>query len=332
MRTLATVIHGSHLFGTATETSDVDRKSVVVREPIDILLGRVNVSWIEGTKADQRARNTSEDEDHEFHDLLRYVNLLAQGQPVAIEMLFAPDRFHLVEPDPAWRLLRDNIDKVISKECGKFLGYCRRQAVAYSVKGDRLKSAELAAAAIDDLVDRHGTRERLEPHMEGLLNLFGDDEFVRTEERTFASGRVMQHLSVCDRLVAVTSSLGDAQRLIRGLVGEYGKRAQAAKASGGHDWKALSHAVRIGYEALELFGTGALTLPSVQAPHLLAIKRGLVSREEVTDEIGSLLSEVEKAAENSGLREQADMEFLTELVADVHFDVVTSRGLNLDHA
>jgi len=95
---LARVTYGSHLFGTNNEKSDLDIKSVMVPSVREILLGEVN--WSRAIDADYSRANTADDVDDERHDLLRFMHLLAAGQPMALEMLFAPDHLHLVDPDP----------------------------------------------------------------------------------------------------------------------------------------------------------------------------------------------------------------------------------------
>jgi hypothetical protein len=67
------------------------------------------------------------------------------------------------------------------------------------------------------------------------------------------------------------------------------------------DWKALSHAVRVGREAVELFRTGRIVFPLPYAEHLLRIKSGALPYAVVADEIEALLDAVTAAAASSSL-------------------------------
>ena len=87
-----------------------------------------------------------------------------------------------------------------------------------------------------------------------------------------------------------------------------------AEQDGGVDWKALSHAVRVGQEAIELLTTGRLVFLLAGAAHLLAIKLGHVPYEAVAEEIAQLLRAVEVAAATSTLPDQPDREAAEELV------------------
>ena len=93
------------------------------------------------------------------------------------------------------------------------------------------------------------------------------------------------------------------------------------------DWKALSHAVRVANEALELLNTANVTFPLPNAAHILEIKKGLLSYEQVAEEIEGLLLDVEKASEVSTLRDDADAEFIDALVARVYGGIVVDELL-----
>jgi hypothetical protein len=99
------------------------------------------------------------------------------------------------------------------------------------------------------------------------------------------------------------------------LVEQYGKRALEAERNEGIDWKALSHAVRVGREALELFETGQIVFPLVCAPRLRQIKCGEISYREVATEIEALLEEIELVAGRSTLPAEPDVVAMEELVA-----------------
>ena len=98
----------------------------------------------------------------------------------------------------------------------------------------------------------------------------------------------------------------------------YGARARLADSNEGVDWKALSHAVRVGHEALELLNTGRVIFPLLSAKLLLAIKLGTVPYAQVARLIEALLVEVEDAATKSTLREEPDWAFIDNFVEDVY--------------
>ena len=102
------------------------------------------------------------------------------------------------------------------------------------------------------------------------------------------------------------------------LVDEYGQRALQAESQQGIDWKALSHAVRVGTQALELLRTGHVTFPLLNADHVRSIKKGELPYQQVSAEIEGLLEQVEEAALFSRLPEKADTEWIDNFVAEVY--------------
>jgi len=126
---------GSHLYGTATEQSDLDTKSVFIPAAKDILLQRVRHAIVApGAKSADR-KNAPGAVESEAYSLQRYLELLAEGQTVALDMLFAPDSAMLREPDPLWRELQANTGRLVTRRASFFVRYCRQQANKYGIKG-----------------------------------------------------------------------------------------------------------------------------------------------------------------------------------------------------
>lgn len=70
----------------------------------------------------------------------------------------------------------------------------------------------------------------------------------------------------------------------------------------GVDWKALSHAVRITEQVLELCSTGKMTFPRPNADFLRDMKNGKMTLEEATDYLNIQFVKVDDAVANSVLR------------------------------
>lgn len=109
------------------------------------------------------------------------------------------------------------------------------------------------------------------------------------------------------------------------VVDEYGKRALMAETQQGVDWKALSHAVRVGTHAIELLRTGFVTFPLPNAAHVLEIKQGKRLYQDVAAEIEALLVEVEEAAAASVLPVEPDLKWIDDFVASAYLDEVLAR-------
>jgi hypothetical protein len=135
METIFRTKFGSHLYGTDTPTSDLDFKSIHLPSANDILLQRVKGSVGDRKGKTEGEKNSPEDIDDESYSLQRYLSLLAEGQTVAIDMLFAP------KPEITsnlWGYICSKKDRLLTKKSAAFVGYCRTQANKYGIKGSRV--------------------------------------------------------------------------------------------------------------------------------------------------------------------------------------------------
>lgn len=325
MQTLVTMRFGSHLYGTDTPASDIDLKSVHLPDATSILLGRVKAVITDNTKADKSARNTAEDVDRESFTLQRFLGLVAEGQTVALDMLFAPEWALQGEPHPIWREIQANRHRLLTRRYAAFVGYCRTQANRYGIRGSRVAAARAATEFLASALEDHGSTAKLgivAPYVEEMT---AEMEHMELEDRPQQHGQTIRHWSVCNKMMPYTASIKSAHETMAKLVAEYGHRALAAERNEGVDWKAVSHAVRIATQAIELLQTGNVVFPRPDAERLKAIKSGAVAYREVAEEIDALLPAVVAAAEASTLPEKADAEWIDALVLAAHRDVV-SRG------
>jgi uncharacterized protein YfiM (DUF2279 family) len=307
MRRIVTLRAGAHLYGTATPASDFDTKVVFLPSARDILLQEVQPSISESRPRAPGERNQSGDVDLEAHSLQRFLALLAAGQPMAIELLFAPDTCMLSPPDPLWHEVQALGPRLVTRRAGVFARYCRQQAEKYGARGQRAAAARQAFAMLAAAETQYGRQAKLEEITAGLVALAGTSAHVALVDVAVQAGRLVRHLEVCGRKTPFTATIGAARDTAERLVLAYGQRSLEAERQGGVDWKALSHAVRVGREAIELFTTGRLRLPLACAPRLLEIKLGHVPYAEVAGEIETLLGEVEQATAGSALPDEPDL-------------------------
>jgi hypothetical protein len=304
---------GSHLYGTDTPLSDLDLKAVYVPNLDDILLQRVKAAVTSSRSKAPGEKNVPGDVDHEAYSLQRYLELLAEGQTVALDMLYAPDSAMTMPPKPLWREIQANASRLVSRRASAFVRYCRQQANKYGIKGSRVATVRKALAMLTAAESRLGTTAKLEQMAPELAD-FSGTEHVALVDLPTPGGRLIRHLEVCGRKMSFTASIKTAREIAQRLVDEYGQRALQAERNEGTDWKALSHAVRVGREAIELFRTGRITFPLPYADYIRRIKSGELPYDTVATEIEHLLDEVEAAAAASSLPEQPDQLLIEELV------------------
>lgn len=318
MRTILRIKFGSHLYGTATPESDLDYKSVYVPSAQDILLQRVKGSISTQRPKGEGEKNYAGEVDEESYAVQRYLDLVAQGQTVALDVLFAPESVMLEPPAPEWRIITENRHKLVTRKAAAFVGYCRQQANKYGIRGSRIAAAKAAKGFLESAAEQHGTQAKVAEFGKEIAGIADRTEHMAIIDITQGSGETIRHWEVCGRKLQFTSTVKYALDIVQRLLDEYGHRALLAERNEGIDWKALSHAVRVGHQAIELLETGAFTFPLPNAQHILAIKRGELPYKQVAEEIEQLLADVEIASERSTLPAEPDRDWIDAFVAECH--------------
>ena len=136
---------GSHLYGTETAASDLDLKGVYLPEARDILLQRVKATVISSRAKAAAEKNTAADVDREIYSLQRYLQLLTDGQTVALDMLFAPEAAMTIEPSSLWREIQDKGDRLISRRATAFVQ--QLQATGEQIRHQRIAGRRGAQGA-----------------------------------------------------------------------------------------------------------------------------------------------------------------------------------------
>lgn len=322
MRNIVRIKFGSHLYGTQTPVSDVDFKSVYVPDARDIMLQRVKGAVNTARQKAEGEKNLPGEVEEEMYSLQKYLALASEGQTVALDVLFAPEWAMTQEPGPLWREIVDNRHRIVTRRSAAFVGYCRQQANKYGIKGSRVAAARKALELLVPMVTAYGSTRKLGEFSGAVERAMGEVEHAQIIDIPTPSGGSVRHLDVCGRKLPYTASIKNARDVVQRLVDEYGQRALQAESQQGVDWKALSHAVRVGTQAIELLRTGHITFPLPNAEHVLAIKTGRLPYQEVAAEIEALLTAVEDEAARSSLPEKPDLEWIDDFVARAYREEV----------
>lgn len=320
INTIVQIKFGSHLYGTNTPISDEDYKSVYIPYATDILLQRVSDSIQLGKKNKQHGeKNLPGDIDNECYSLQKYLKLISEGQTVAIDMLFAPEK-SIIKCSSLWTYIQSNKDKLLTKKSIAFVGYCRTQANKYGIKGSRVSSAKNALRMFESLLAIHGNTAKVGEFFPAEdMNI---DEHTRILQKETTKGKTERYFECCNRMVGFNNNLKEAVNIYKRIYDNYGERARLAQANEGIDWKALSHAVRVGREAIELLQTNNITFPLPYASHILDIKQGKLSYDVVSNEIEQLLEDIEKESLVSELPEEPDYKFIDGLVCETYGNAI----------
>jgi predicted nucleotidyltransferase len=321
LQNLSTIVKlkfGSHLYGTATETSDLDIKAIYIPSPRDILLQAVQPAIVRGREKAVGEKNTVKDTDFEAYSPHKFLSLLAEGQIVALDMLFAPPECFIDTPSTLWAEIQALAPSLFNKKAASFFRYCRQQAHKYGIKGYRIAAARKAGEVFKKALSQYPSNSKLSLLEKELEELSTHVEYIHLGYIKNINGETTQYVEICGKKVLYTASIKTAHEIVQNLISQYGARALAAEKNENIDWKALSHAVRIGYEAIEFLTTHNITFPRPEADHLIAIKQGKVAFKMVAEEIESLLTKIEEASLISTLPDSYDSKIIDTFIEHLY--------------
>lgn len=329
MKTIVKCYFGSHLYGTQTPESDVDFKEIFVPHARDILMCRA-MNHTNFNTNNTATKNSKEDVDHELYSLKYFMELAQNGETVALDMLHAPSNMIVKSELPdVWKFIQDNRSRFYTTDMKAYLGYVRKQAAKYGVKGSRLADLRKVLDLIKDIPEwkyadkpkQKGENERWK--VKDFAASFPVGEFL--EWTTFVDHKSgEQHFyNVLGRKFQTTITIHEMKHSLTKLWDEYGERARKAEANEGIDWKALSHALRAGLQLQEIYSTGDLVFPLKEAEFIKKVKSGNIPFKEVQEWLEICVDDVERLsiqASKNGMPSKVDMKFWDKFVEEVYLD------------
>ena len=167
-------VRGSHLFGLATPTSDIDTFGVFCCPP-ELLFG---------TGKDYVSIVESDKNDDYWDEIGKFVKELEKSNPNALEALFTPNKW-IKHFDPSLQPLWDIRDSLITKACFKsFSGYAI----------DQIKKAKGLGKAIN--IDPETVRRRKNPLEFCWVAMRTGDGDVRLDKWLSRNGLKQEHCGI----------------------------------------------------------------------------------------------------------------------------------------
>ena len=306
-KTLVNMVFGSHLYGTNSPASDKDFKGVYLPTLNQMLLGRFPKSINENSKQDSSEKNTATDTDKETYSIHYFLELAKKGETGALDMLHAP-KSAWIESTWQWGYLVERRSMFYTKNLSSLVGYARRQASKYGVKGSRLAEAKAVLQVMRESKITLRVGEIL-----GSLPKGEHCGLMAAEGVTF--------YQVCGRKLTLNAYVDHYVPMVEKFIEEYGARAKQAEANEGIDWKAVSHAFRAAYQVRGILKDGDFTYPLPETEFLRAVKSGsLPFKHEVGPKLDALMDEVESLSASSTLPESVDSASVDSLLLTLVID------------
>lgn len=303
---LFTIRHGSHLYGTQNELSDIDLKTIFLPDIDDLLIGK-KMEIFKDRDVGPNECTKANDIEEEFIPLQIFASHFLGSQSYALEVAFAYQQ-GLVE----WvnedfeglinQFMTDLTNKFLTKSISTIIGYAYSQAQKYSNKGSRLNEIDCLIGVVELAFDKN-KKATIFDVSEWYDKDINQPIFICTIPATRAN-EAQSALSIGNKTFAFNTTLKHFLKGLNILKEKYGERSK--QSLDGHDWKAMAHAIRIANQGIELLSTGRIVFPRPDAEFLKAIRRGEYTEEVVNGVISSMFVDLKTAQVNSILPELSE--------------------------
>lgn len=305
-KTIVKMHFGSHLYGTDTPDSDMDFKGVFLPSARDILLGRIPKSKVQNSKTGNATKNSKYDIDLEMYSLHYFLELACKGETVALDMLHAPASM-LLEDSMTWRFIWCHRDRFYTKNLKALVGYARRQAAKYGIRGSRLNDAKRVLLFLQAWMKDGWT-------LANIWDSLPDGEHIH---KGMTSDGKLRTYQVVGKTFQETAKIYYIIPILQRFVDSYGARAEAAARNEGIDWKAVSHALRAAYQTRQILTEKTIIFPLREAPYLIDVKMGKLDYTgEVLPRLEELMDEIERLSQKSDLPEKVNRAFWDDFLVD----------------
>lgn len=285
------VVSGSHLYGTATEISDIDKRGVCV-PPRNVVMGFAN----------RFEQKNYTGEDTTVYSLMRFIELASDCNPNIIELLFAPKEAAVVWTD-LWEELVKHRQKFVSANAyHRFSGYAFAQ----------LKKIKSHKGWLLNPPSHKPSREEF-----GLT----DSSLGLRELSTGVDAYVVdpQVVKVIQQEKNYKAALTRWNQYEEWKKNRNAKRAEL-EAKHGFDSKHGSHLVRLLRMGKEILTTGKVHVKRPDATELLAIKNGKWTFEQLMEYVEPLMKELDDIYENKKyvIPYSVNKQELSDLAVELH--------------
>ncbi len=315
---ISAFLTGSHLYGTNTPDSDVDTRGVFVL-PKDYMLGFFKYCF----KVEDKVTDTV------YHEMKSFFKFALKCNPNIIEFLFIPSE-QMINSSPEWEMIVENRDLFLSNKVkNTFSGYAFAQMKrikhhrAWLLNPPKKKPVredfglpsndrsllskskigafnEIIATYLQQIGSYHILKDELfelnkTHNYKAIIKNITNLNFDAVKEIAPFNDNIMQAL---EKEKAYGSALVQWQNYQNWLKNRNPYRAKL-EAKFGYDTKHGLHLYRLVDECQELMTTGKITFPRPDREHLLAIKNGIYTFEQLLEKFEKVNDELEEIQKQS---------------------------------
>ncbi len=220
-------------------------------------------------------KNTKDDVDFNLFSITMFYDLLAKGDFNCQEMLHAPDDKILIDSEDfrALRLIRKSL---LVNDISSFLGFIKKEYRRYGINIHHYEQQEKFLY----FMEKFPIHTRLNEIWKEIKDFAKGNAFITFTESRTGNNNYVPSLKIAQRLYQNTVKVDYVTEALRTKLKKYGHR-QRNQAKSGVEFKGLYHALRLIYEANDLYDHGEFKFPFSPERHklLLDIKTSNVDQD-----------------------------------------------------
>jgi predicted nucleotidyltransferase len=270
---------GSDFFDLSNKQSDSDYKGIYMPSPKEFYMGEGKRRGYERkTQPNKKGvKNTSKDVDFTLFSITKFFKLLCSGDFNMMELLFAP-KDKIIINSQYFSYLMSIRDNLLISDISSFLGFVKKEYRRYGVNINHYKDQKNFL----DFLKKFDKRKKLVDIWPEIVTYsHKNNSIVFTKSLTGKNKRV-DSIKISQRLFQNTVKIEYVMKSIEEILNRYGHR-QKKMAEDGVEFKGLYHAMRLIYEANDLYDHGSLKIPFSKDKHsvLWDIKYGIIGKQEI---------------------------------------------------
>lgn len=277
---------GSHFFDLNGPNSDTDYRGLYLDNYQDSFEAPRKIYQIDYKTKIGEGKNTSSDVDFTLFSLTSFLNLLKSGDFNMMEILYTPEN-KIIYKTELFEELVSIREKILVNDISAFLGFIKKEYKRYGVNIYHYKIQK----DFLEFLKKWDAYDKLDNHWEDILEYGKNNEGIRfttTKINNSDKSKEIPSIVIAERLYQNTTSVKYIIEAIETVLNRYGHR-QKNMAESGVEYKGLYHAMRLVYEANDLYDLGQLKFPFSKERHTLlkSIKNGNIEKDYLFELIDS---------------------------------------------
>ena len=288
---------GSHFFNLNTPNSDKDFRGIYMPSPKEFYDGeskRRMIEWSTSPGNVKNLKNTNKDVDFVLFSVTKFLELLKRGDFNMMELLHAPDDKILINSDIVKNFIHLRSGLMVN-DISSFLGFIKKEYKRYGVNMYHYAIQENFINFLKTL-PVNSEKYRMKHFWEETKQYIAEKDRTIKLTTVFTGSKGHQRINALVIARRCFLSTERVQRLIEQIqitLDKYGHR-QRSMAKDGVEYKGLYHAMRLIYEANDLYDYGEFKIPFSKERHkfLLDIKTSNIDQNFLFDTIDKAVEDL----------------------------------------